>query len=54
MQRILAIIQILIVLAIIVFGTWQLFLGNFAASMSTMPLLLVYFMFLSLRAKRQQ
>lgn len=53
MQRIFAAFQILIVLSIICFGTWQMFLGNFAAAMSSMPLLLVFYLFLSVRSRRR-
>ena len=40
--RIAAGLQILIVVVIVGFATVQLFLGNFAAAMSTFPLLVVY------------
>ena len=52
MRRIFAAMQILIVLAIITFSTWQLFQGNFAAGMASMPLLLIFYLFLSSRSKR--
>ncbi len=42
-------VQVLIVLLIVGYGTWQLFMGNFAASMATFPLLLVYYFFVSAR-----
>ncbi len=42
-------VQVLIVLLIVGYGTWQLFLGNFAASMATFPLLVVYYFFVSAR-----
>ena len=42
-------VQVLIVLLIVGYGTWQLFVGNFAASMATFPLLVVYYFFVSAR-----
>lgn len=47
-----AIIQIVVVVIILGYGTYQLFLGNFGALMSTMPLLLVYYLFLTYRQKK--
>ncbi len=43
MGKIAVAVQVVIVVLIIGYGTWQLFLGNFAASMATFPLLLVYY-----------
>ncbi|RII25583.1 MAG: hypothetical protein CXR31_13490 [Geobacter sp.] len=50
--RITAVLQILIVVVIVGFATIQLFLGNFAAAMSTFPLLVVYWFFLTVWQKR--
>ena len=50
--RIAAGLQILIVVVIVGFATVQLFLGNFAAAMSTFPLLVVYWFFLTVWHKR--
>ncbi len=47
MKKIAVAVQVLIVMLIVGYGTWQLFLGNFAASMATFPLLLVYYFFVS-------
>ncbi len=52
MGRIAVAAQVLIVVLIIGYGTWQLFLGNFAGSMATFPLLLVYYFFVSARHRR--
>jgi hypothetical protein len=52
MGRIAVAVQVLIVVLIIGYGTWQLFLGNFAASMATFPLLLAYYFFVSVRHRR--
>ena len=50
--RIVAGLQILIVVVIVGFATVQLFLGNFAAAMSTFPLLIIYWFFLTVWHKR--
>ncbi|HEX5773537.1 MAG TPA: hypothetical protein VFY07_04375 [Geomobilimonas sp.] len=50
--RIAAVLQILIVVLIVGFATVQLFLGNFAAAMSTFPLLVIYWFFLTVWQKR--
>lgn len=51
-QRIFAAVLILIVVAILAFSTWQMFEGNFAAAMSSMPLLLLFYLFLASRSRR--
>lgn len=38
------VLQIAVVCGLIGFATWQLFLGNFAASMATFPLLVIYWL----------
>jgi len=50
--RFVAGLQILIVIGIVGFATWQLFLGNFAAAMATFPLLIIYWFFLTVWQKR--
>ncbi len=50
--RISAVLQIVIVVLIVGFATVQLFLGNFTAAMSTFPLLVVYWFFLTIWQKR--
>jgi uncharacterized membrane protein len=51
-RRIAAVIQIVIILLIIGFGTYQLYQGNFEASISTMPFLIIYYLFVTVRQKR--
>lgn len=51
MEKTTAAIQILFVLAIVGFGTFELFRGNFAASMATFPMLVVYYLFIYARRK---
>lgn len=38
-------ILLVVVLALVVFATWQLFAGNLAASFSTFPFLLIAYLF---------
>jgi hypothetical protein len=50
--KIAAAIQILFVLLVIGFGTYQLYQGNFEASIATMPFLIIYYLFVTARQKR--
>ena len=50
-KRIFAAVLIVLVLAILIFSTWQMFQGNFAAAMSSMPLLLLFYLFLVSRSR---
>jgi hypothetical protein len=54
MKKAAAIIQIIIVLFIVGYGTYNLFLGNFEQSMTTLPLLVVYYVFMVARQKKTQ
>lgn len=45
MTKPLAIFTILFALAVIGFGTWQLFLGNLEAAFSSFPFLLIIYVF---------
>jgi amino acid transporter len=54
MKKAAAVIQILIVLLIVGYGTYNLFLGNFEQSMITMPFLVIYYVFVVVRQKRTQ
>jgi integral membrane sensor domain MASE1 len=54
MKKAAAIVQIIIVLLIVGYGTCNLFLGNFEQSMTTLPLLVVYYVFVVVRQKRTQ
>jgi hypothetical protein len=51
-RKIAAAVQIAIILLVIGFGTYQLYQGNFEASISTMPFLIVYYFFVTMRQKR--
>jgi hypothetical protein len=53
MPRIAAIIQLIVIVAIVAFATYQMFLGNLTASFATLPLLLVYYIFVTLRRNRK-
>jgi hypothetical protein len=50
-KRLFAAVLIVLVLAVLAFSTWQLFQGNFAAAMSSMPLLLLFYLFLASRSR---
>ncbi len=51
MKKTAAIIQIAVVLLLVGFGTYHLYKGNFGVSVATMPLLLVYYVFMVARRK---
>lgn len=51
-RKIAAVVQIVFVLLVIAFGTYQLYQGNFEASISTMPFLIIYYLFVTMRQKR--
>lgn len=51
-RKVAAIVQIIFILLIIAFGTYHLYQGNFEASISTMPFLIVYYLFVTMRQKR--
>jgi hypothetical protein len=46
MNKPVAIFTILFALAVITFGTWQLFKGNLEAAFSTLPFLLIIYIFI--------
>lgn len=54
MRRTSAVVQILIILLVIGYGTYHLFLGNFEVSMSTLPFLVAYYMFVVVRQRRNR
>ena len=54
MKKILAVIQIALVLLLIGFGTYHLFLGNFEVSMTTIPVLVGYYLFMMARNNRAE
>jgi hypothetical protein len=46
MKRILALIQIVIIILIVGFGTWQLYLGHFELALASFPFLIIYYVFI--------
>jgi hypothetical protein len=52
MKKAAAVVQIVIVLLIVGYGTYNLFIGNFEQSMTTLPLLVVYYVFMVARQKK--
>lgn len=54
MRRTSAAVQVLIILLVIGYGTYHLFLGNFEVSMSTLPFLVAYYLFVVVRQKRNK
>ncbi len=53
MRRLAAVLQIVAVVAIIGYSTWQFVQGSLAAGMSAFPLLIVYYLFVVSRVKRR-
>jgi len=51
-RKIAAAVQIFFILLVISFGTYQLYQGNFEASISTMPFLIIYYLYVTMRQKR--
>jgi hypothetical protein len=54
MKMIAAWIQVIVVVLIVGYGTWQLFEGNFVQSFATLPFLFVYYVFVIARLRRKQ
>jgi hypothetical protein len=54
MKKSAAVIQLIMVLLIVGYGTYNLYTGNFEQSMLTLPLLLVYYIFVVVGQKRAQ
>ncbi len=52
MKKLSAIIQIVLVLLLIGFGTFHLYKGNFELSMATIPVLVGYYLFMLSRQKK--
>lgn len=53
MRRIAALIQVIVIILLVGFSTWQLFLGNFEAAFATLPLLIVYYVFVTAKQRRK-
>lgn len=47
-------IQVIFVLLIVGYGTWQLFKGHFQESFATLPFLFAYYIFVVVRLKKRQ
>ncbi len=45
MNKVTAYFLIVFLLAVVSFGTWQLFVGNFEAAFSTLPFLVIMYFF---------
>ena len=54
MIKIFAVIQIIIVVAIIVYMTVQFFMGNFEQAFAAFPILLLYYVFVVARQNRSR
>jgi len=54
MKIIAAWIQVIFVLLIVGYGTWQLFEGHFQESFATLPFLFAYYIFVVVRLKKRQ
>ncbi|MCM0082068.1 hypothetical protein L4X63_10750 [Geomonas sp. Red32] len=52
MTKLFATFMIIFALAVIVFGTWQLYAGNLEAAFSSFPFLLILYLFI--RPNRRQ
>ena len=53
MKKPFALLVILFVVAIVTFGTWQLYSGNLEAAFSTMPFLLVTYLLVKSQSRRE-
>ena len=53
MVKVAAVIQILFILLIVGFSTYQLFQGRFEISLGLLPLLMVYYVFVTARNRRK-
>ena len=54
MKIIAAWIQVIFVLLIVGYGTWQLFEGHFQESFATLPFLFAYYIFVVVRLRKRQ
>lgn len=45
-------LQVIVIVVILGYGTYQLFHGNFGALMAAMPLLVIYYLFLTARRRK--
>lgn len=54
MNKAAAVIQIIIVCSLIIYGTVSLFLGHFEGAMATFPFLLIYYVYVVGRQRRRK
>ena len=54
MSRMAAVIQIIVVLAVVGLSTYYFFKGNFEVGLSFLPLLMIYYIFVTARRKRAE
>jgi hypothetical protein len=52
MKRILAAIQIVLIILIVGYSTWQLYLGHFEQALASFPLLIIFYLFVTVRQRR--
>ncbi len=52
MKKISTIIQIVLVLLLIGFGTYHLYMGNFELSVATLPVLVGFYLFMLVRQRK--
>jgi hypothetical protein len=53
MAKAAAVVQLLIILLIVGFSTYQLFQGRFDLALGALPFLMVYYIFVTLRNRRK-
>ena len=54
MERVFAFIQLIFILIIVGFSTYQLFQGRFELSLGVLPLLMGYYVFITARKRRKE
>lgn len=54
MSKLSAIIQLMVIILIVGYSTYQLFKGNLDRSLALLPLLMVYYIFITARRKKSQ
>ncbi len=52
MKKISAVIQILVVLLLVGFGTYHLYMGNFELSVATLPVLVGFYLFMHSKQRK--
>jgi hypothetical protein len=54
MKLLAAWIQVIIILLVVGYGTWQLFMSRFEESFATLPFLFAYYVFVIARMKKKR